>query len=250
MTQPPRLLFHVSDLHFGNEDRAALDWFADEVSRDRPEAVICTGDLTMRGSAREFAAAQDYLAALEAPVWLVPGNHDVPYYHHMLRRLTRPYTRFRGLDAMVGGGPAPEGLAIVPLKTVARAQLRLNWSKGRVSETDLDVALHDLAHHGDAVLKLVACHHPLVGAPGDRSPSTRGGQRALAALARAGASVVLSGHVHDPFDLTIDCEGQPMRLIGAGTLSQRLRSSLPSYNRLELASDGSLDVSIRQAESA
>mgnify|MGYP001025342296 FL=1 len=250
MTQPPRLLFHVSDLHFGYEDRAALDWFAAEVARERPEAVICTGDLTMRGSAREFAAAQDYLTALEAPVWLVPGNHDVPYYHHMLRRLTRPYTRFRGLDAMVGGSPAPEGLAIVPLKTVARAQFRLNWSKGRVSETDLDAALHDLAHHGDAVLKLVACHHPLVGAPGDRSPSTRGGQRALAALARAGASVVLSGHVHDPFDLTIDCEGQPIRLIGAGTLSQRLRSSLPSYNRLALASDGSLAVKVRQAAEA
>jgi len=217
VTQPSRLLFHASDLHFGYEDRAALDWFADEVARDRPEAVICTGDLTMRGSAREFAAAQDYLTSLAAPVWLVPGNHDVPY---------------------------------VPLKTVARAQFRLNWSKGRVSETDLDAALHELAHHGEAALKLVACHHPLVGAPGARSPSTRGGQRALAALARAGASVVLSGHVHDPFDLTIDCEGQPMRLIGAGTLSQRLRSSLPSYNRLLLSSDGSLDVSIRQAETA
>ena len=50
-------LFHVSDLHFGAEDRAALDWFADEVARHRPDGVICTGDLTMRGRAHEFAAA-------------------------------------------------------------------------------------------------------------------------------------------------------------------------------------------------
>ena len=42
-------LFHVSDLHFGYEDREALDWFAREVDRIRPAAVICTGDLTMRG---------------------------------------------------------------------------------------------------------------------------------------------------------------------------------------------------------
>ena len=255
MTAPPRLLFHVSDLHFGNEDRAALDWFAQEVARERPEAVICTGDLTMRGSACEYAAAQDYLASLEAPLWLVPGNHDVPYYHHMLRRLTRPYSRFRVLDAAVGGGAAhgglaPEGLAIIPLKTVARAQWRLNWSKGRVSGADLDAALHGLAHHGDAALKLVAGHHPLIGEPGGKSPSTRGGTRALAALARAGAGVVLSGHIHDPFDMTVDCDGQPVRLIGAGTLSQRLRSSLPSYNRLVLTGDGSLGVSVRQAGAA
>lgn len=248
MTAAPRLLFHVSDLHFGNEDRAALDWFAQEVARDRPEAIICTGDLTMRGSAREYAAAQDYLAALQAPLWLVPGNHDVPYYHHMLRRLTRPYSRFRGLDAAVGGALAPEGLAIVPLKTVARAQFRLNWSKGRVSEADLDAALHGLAHHGDASLRLVACHHPLIAEPGGKSPSTRGGARAVAALARAGATVVLSGHVHDPFDLTIDCEGQPLRLIGAGTLSQRLRSSRPSYNRLVWTPGDDLRVTVRQAD--
>ena len=245
MTAAPRLLFHVSDLHFGNEDRAALDWFAQEVARERPDAVICTGDLTMRGSAREFAAAQDYLASLGVPLWVVPGNHDVPYYHHMLRRLTRPYSRFRVLDAAVGGALAPEGLAIVPLKTVARAQLRLNWSKGRVSGTDLDAALHDLGHHGDAALNLVACHHPLIGEPGGKSPSTRGGGRALAALARAGAGVVLSGHVHDPFDITVDCEGQAVRLIGAGTLSQRLRSSRPSFNRLELDGLGNLSLAVR-----
>lgn len=248
MTAAARLLFHVSDLHFGFEDQAALDWFAAEVARERPQAVICTGDLTMRGSAREYAAAQDYLASLAAPIWLVPGNHDVPYYHHMLRRLARPYTRFRALDAAVGGGAALDDLAVVPLKTVARAQLRLNWSKGRVSGPDLDAALHELAHHGDAALRLVACHHPLIGEPGGKSPSTRGGRRALAALARAGASVVLSGHVHDPFDLTVDCDGLPVRLIGAGTLSQRLRSSAPSYNRLEWMPGGDLQVTVCQAD--
>ena len=31
---PPLVLFHASDLHFGYEDRAALDWFAAEVERE------------------------------------------------------------------------------------------------------------------------------------------------------------------------------------------------------------------------
>ena len=244
---PPHLLFHVSDLHFGYEDTAALDWFAAEVARERPAAVICTGDLTMRGSAREFAAAQAYLAGLAAPLWLVPGNHDVPYYHHMLRRMTRPYDRFGALAAALEPAEPPAGLAIVTLKTIARAQWRLNWSKGRVSERDLDAALHGLAHHGASVLRLVIGHHPLVEAHTHATASTRGGQRALAALARAGADAVLSGHVHDPFDLTFDCDGMPVRLIGAGTLSRRLRSTVPGYNRLAWTPGQPLQVTVRQA---
>ena len=72
-------LFHVSDLHFGYEDREALDWFLEAVRTERPAAVLCTGDLTMRGSAREYALARSWLTKLPVPVALVAGNHDVPY---------------------------------------------------------------------------------------------------------------------------------------------------------------------------
>lgn len=240
------LLYHVSDLHFGYEDREALEWFAAEVAHERPAMVICTGDLTMRGSAREFALAQDWLGALPAPLVLTPGNHDVPYYHHMLRRLTRPYARYRALEAALGHQTGHDGIAVVPLKTIARAQLRLNWSKGRVSANDLDAALQGLAHQAGKPLRLVAGHHPLVDADTQSSGSTRGGKSALAALARAGAQAVLSGHVHDPFDMTLELDGQPIRLIGAGTLSQRLRSSAPSFNRLVWSADQGLTVEARR----
>lgn len=240
------LLYHVSDVHFGYEDRAALDWFAAEVGRERPVLVICTGDLTMRGSAREFALAQDWLAALPAPLVLTPGNHDVPYYHHLLRRMTRPYARYRALESALGHQTGHDAIAVVPLKTIARAQLRLNWSKGRVSAGDLDTALQGLAHQAGKPLRLVAGHHPLVDADTESSGSTRGGKSALAALARAGAQAVLSGHVHDPFDMTLELDGQPIRLIGAGTLSQRLRSSAPSFNRLVWSAEQGLTVEARR----
>lgn len=224
-------LLHVSDLHFGYEDREALDWFLTAVENERPAAVLCTGDLTMRGSAREYALAQAWLAKLPVPVALVPGNHDVPYYNHMVRRLTTPYARYRALEARLTPPDLP-GLAVVPLKTIARAQWRLNWSKGRVSNKDLDQTVAALERQRECALRIVIGHHPLVDAQTQSSGSTKGGQRALAALARAGAQVVLSGHVHDAFDMTIDADGLPIRLIGAGTLSQRLRSSAPSFNRL------------------
>ena len=126
MTKPV-VLFHVSDLHFGAEDRAALDWFAREVFVHRPGAVICTGDLTLRGRAREFAAAGEWLASLEVPVSLEAGNHDMPYYWDPLRRLLRPHDRYRALHAAVHKELILEGVSVVSLDTVARAQWRLNW---------------------------------------------------------------------------------------------------------------------------
>lgn len=226
-------LFHVSDLHFGYEDQAALDWFASEVTREKPDWVICTGDLTMRGTAREYAAAARWLDALDAPVSLEIGNHDVPYYWYPIARIFWPYKLFRALDKQVGRRPDLPSLLLTRLRTVAAFQWRLNLSKGRVAPDDLKRAISEVARHHQKPLRLVACHHPLTDADTESTGSTRDGSRALSELARAGADAVLSGHVHDAFDLTVETEGGPIRLIGAGTLSRRLRATKPSYNRLE-----------------
>jgi 3',5'-cyclic AMP phosphodiesterase CpdA len=240
----PAILFHVSDLHFGAEDREALDWFAAEVASCRPDAVICTGDLTMRARRREFAAAADYLAGLAAPLVVLPGNHDMPYFNPF-ERFAHPYARYGVVAGSVGPEPVLDDIAIVPLRTIAPAQWRLNWSKGRVGSDDLDRTLKGLAGAHEAALRLVPCHHPLIEADTRSTASTRGGKAALAALARAGAVAVLSGHVHDAFDLTIKSDGLPIRLIGAGTLSQRLRATRPSYNRLEWSPSTGLDVKVQ-----
>ena len=61
-------LFHVSDLHFGAEDPVALAWFAACVAAEQPEAVVMTGDLTMRARPSEFEAGGSWLRALGVPV--------------------------------------------------------------------------------------------------------------------------------------------------------------------------------------
>ena len=235
-------LFHVSDLHFGREDRAALDAFAAAVARDAPATVICTGDLTWRGVPREFAQAAEWLGALGVPVTVEPGNHDIPYYWDPLRRLVRPYARYHALEAMVERELALDDIAVVSLRTVARAQFRLNQSKGRVAQRSLDQAVAQL--HQSKGLKLVACHHPLIDADTHSTGSTKGGRQALATLAMAGADAVLSGHVHDPFDLKVEAGGRSIRIIGAGTLSERLRATPPSYNRLMWSEDRGLQVEV------
>ena len=93
-------LFHISDLHFGLEDRAALDWFRECVRREQPDAVLITGDLTMRARSHEFAAACDWIEALDVPVTVEVGNHDLPYFNP-LARFFWPYRRIRRIERLV-----------------------------------------------------------------------------------------------------------------------------------------------------
>lgn len=237
-------LFHISDVHFGLEDSAALDWVAACVAQERPDAVLITGDLTMRARHREFAAAAAWIQNLGVPVTVEVGNHDLPYFN-LAERFLDPYRRFRALQGAVGHGIALPGLAVVPLNTTARAQMRLNWSKGTVGSRSLSACLAAIDALPPGTRVLVACHHPLVETGTRGKALTRGGTRALAALARRGVLGVLSGHVHDAFDILHPTENGPVRMIGAGTLSQRLRATPPGFNELLVAGDR-LDVRIRQ----
>ena len=239
------LLFHISDLHFGLEDPAALAWLADCVARERPAAVLITGDLTMRARPREFTAACDWIGALDVPVTVEVGNHDLPYFN-LVERFLDPYRRIRGIEALLERELDLPGITIVPLKTTARAQWRLDWSKGRVTPKALarTLAAIDGAPPGSRIL--VTAHHPLVKAGTKGRALTRGGARALRELAARGVTAVLTGHVHDAFDLVQSTAAGPIRMIGAGTLSRRIRSTPPSFNALRLdPTTGALDVSVR-----
>ena len=236
-------LFHVSDLHFGRQDQAAIDWFAATVHEERPNAVICTGDLTQRAKRSEFEAACRYLESLPVPVTVEPGNHDLPYFN-LYERLFRPYRRYGRLEKMIERPLDIANVVVVPLKTTARFQLRHNWSWGRVGRRSLAKTLALLESAGDDHVKLVACHHPLVDREGGQSSGkTIRGREALEALAQAGAHAVLSGHVHTPFDVQVPVGGGgTIRKIGAGTLSERVREAPPSFNEIRVGEGGALEV--------
>ena len=227
-------LFHVSDVHFGAEDPAALAWFAERVAAEKPHAVIMTGDLTMRATKREFQAGGAWLQSMGVPVTVEVGNHDIPYYWDPFRRLFAPYQRYAAIERMIEKPLDLPGVTVVPLKTTARAQWRWNWSKGRVSRSSLCRALALIEQAPKDHLILVAAHHPLMEGPTKGTAKTRNGDEALTQLAAAGAHAVLSGHVHDPFDVPIDRDGRIIRMIGAGTLSKRTRKTPPAFNELRI----------------
>lgn len=226
-------LFHVSDVHFGAEDKAAIAWFGEAVKREQPDAIIMTGDLTMRARSAEFEAAAEWLESLGRPVTVEVGNHDLPLYN-LFARFVRPYKRYKRLERMIERPLEIDGVAIVPLKTTARFQFRWDWSKGYVGPKALarTLKLIDRVPKGDLIF--IAAHHPLVDVGTKSSGETDGGEAALDAVVAAGAHAVLSGHVHDPFDLPYRSPRGTLRMVGAGTLSTRTRRDPPSFNEIRI----------------
>lgn len=237
-------LFHVSDIHFGAQDDAALDWFASLVHAEQPDAVIMTGDLTMRARRHEFEAAAKWLEALNRPVTVEVGNHDLPYFNLWARFVT-PYKRYKALERMIERPLEIKGVSVVPLKTTARFQARFNWSKGYVSGRALRKTLTEVAAVPKGNLILIAAHHPLIEAGTRSSAKTRRGAEALAALSDAGAHAVLTGHVHDPFEVEQPTANGTIRLIGAGTLSERVRDTRPSFNEIRVGDGGAFEAVVR-----
>ncbi|MEO9461846.1 MAG: metallophosphoesterase [Marinomonas sp.] len=245
-THSPTRIFHCSDVHFGVENRAALDAFAKAAKEEGVDAVLCTGDVTQRAKHSEFADARDYFAQFECPVVLCPGNHDMPYYN-MWERFTDPYLRFRRMKSAIASDVfrSPD-IVFVPLKSTVRIQPRFPWSDGFVTDEALAETLaHLKGLKSDPRQKLVICHHPLLGENEDAKNPTIGGDDAFAALAAAGGDAVISGHVHIPFDLTRQRGGHSMRMLGVGTLSTRLRGAPPSYRVLTCALGRPIEEELR-----
>ncbi len=241
-----KTLFHLSDIHFGYEDNHALAWVRQEIAARQPDAVAVTGDLTMRARPREFAAAEKWLHALSVPVTVEPGNHDLPGYHLPLRYLN-PLARFESFRELVERRIELPGLALVPLNTNVPAQPRLNWSKGWITDRALADCLRQIDALPQGVRAIVTAHHPLREAGTHGTALTRNGSRALDQLARRNVLAVLSGHVHDAFDIMEQTPHGPVRMIGAGTLSRRIRSTPPSFNELHWNGE-QLNVRVRNLE--
>jgi len=131
-------LVHLSDTHFGFEDRGAIEAASAMTLDLAPDLTLVTGDLTLAGRPAEFLAARAWLDRLPRPVLATPGNHDTPYWNLVLRSLT-PFDRWRrfiGADERVAF--ESPGLAAYALNTARGAQLRPNWALGAISPTAVD----------------------------------------------------------------------------------------------------------------
>jgi 3',5'-cyclic AMP phosphodiesterase CpdA len=229
---------HLSDIHFGMQNAAAVEAAAAWLDRERVDLVIVTGDLTAFGEPEEFASAAAWIGALAGERLVVPGNHDTPYLG-LLKRISRPFERYEQLF-----GPADgvfwqtERLSVAGVNTARGVQLRLNWSKGAIDRTQSTATLARLSARPSGALAVVACHHPLsemVGGP--MTARVRGGERAARQFCDGGVDLILTGHIHAPFAMALPHGDGRTYAVGAGTLSVRERGAPAGFNVIEADAD-------------
>lgn len=80
-------LVQVSDCHLpsspdkpyrGLRADTGLEALVPKVAAWQPDAVLITGDLSEDASESSYQRLAGYIGELDAPVWALPGNHDLP----------------------------------------------------------------------------------------------------------------------------------------------------------------------------
>jgi 3',5'-cyclic AMP phosphodiesterase CpdA len=222
----------LSDIHFGGENRAAVEATVEYVHAAGVGLVVLCGDLTVQGRVSEYAAARAWADALPDPMLITPGNHDAPYG---VERLFAPFKRFEEHFGRAEGACWDgEGFMALAINTARGMQPRANWSKGQISEAQIGYVSERLGRRDIGDLTVLACHHPLtemIGGP--MTARVWNGTRAARTFTEAHVDLVLTGHIHAPFAMPYGFGDGKTYAVGSGTLSVRERGTPPSFNIIE-----------------
>lgn len=190
------LLVQLSDPHlgaaWGNADpAAALAAVVEEVRHlpDRPDAVLITGDLADTAADAEYEHARSLLAAFEAPVYVLAGNHDD-------RGALRRHFDLPG----AAEAPLQYAVDVGPLRVVALDTTRPGEDRGELDEDRLAWLEAELALAPERIT-LLAMHHPPLctgSAAWDEIGLPSADRHALGDVVRRHRQVraIVGGHLH------------------------------------------------------
>ncbi len=189
--------------------------------------VIMTGDLTQRARKKEFLLARDFLITLELPVYVIPGNHDIPLYH-LAERFFRPYYRFnKYLSPWSPTFYEDEKVLICGLRTTNKFTVK----KELIHQHELIQIETRLAQAGDKI-KIIASHHPL---------TSENLSEDLQRILKANPRLLLWGHEHQSKVIHFPGFPDTIAVAGGTSISSRIRTEQNSFNEI-IFSESELSV--------
>jgi 3',5'-cyclic AMP phosphodiesterase CpdA len=233
-------LIHLSDLHFGPGFSSHLgDLILKEIETLNPDAVVVSGDFTMRARPREYQAAREYLDQIARPTLTIPGNHDQPL-SASFERLFTPFARYQKyIRAETDSTLAAGGLFIVGLNDNRRILPGGFWSSQQRAWLTAQL---DGAPRG--AVKIVATHHHWMWEGKTRPAGFWYPSRALRVLAARGVELVLNGHTHVPAAAQSP-EGIVIARAGTATSGRLRHENANAYNLITI-DESQISVFVRQ----
>jgi 3',5'-cyclic-AMP phosphodiesterase len=228
----PYRIVQISDIHCGEPtfDGERLGSIIKEVNEIGPDLVVVAGDLTGAGYEWEYDQAADYLGRVEAPLVVIPGNHDSRNvgYVHFENKFGDRFSRYR--EEFDPDRAKELGATGVTVVAVDSSEPDLN--EGQIGRERYPWIREQYKDMDD--IKIFVIHHHLVAIPGtgrERNTINDAGD-VLAELHHIGVDIVLSGHKHVPYFWGIS----GLLICNSGTATtKRLRGLTPqSWTELEV----------------
>ena len=191
------VLVQISDPHFGTELPPVVEALIRFVHETGPDVVVLSGDITQRARRGQFAAAKRFVERLDAPIALViPGNHDIPLFNVAQRAFT-PYANYsRAFGAELEPHWSSTSMLVLCVNTTRPARHK----DGEVSAGQIARVADRLRAASPQQLRIVVTHQPVhVIDDHDIENLLHGHVAAVNAWARAGADIIMGGHIHLPY---------------------------------------------------
>lgn len=146
---------HISDLHFGALAAGRSERLLEIINAHQPQFCIVSGDLTLRARKLEYLLAKNFLKDITVPLYIVPGNHDVPL-HQFWERFVTPFQKFETYIGPTRLVVNTDQYSIVGVNSASPWTIK----DGRLREDDLK-NIEDLKSANRDNLAIVVSHHPI-----------------------------------------------------------------------------------------